>query len=357
MKRRSNRSADAAGHVRLQKYLADAGIASRRNAEELILEGRVLVNGDIVDTLPVFVDPQHDEVVVDGAKITPGRTVYCVLHKPANVVVAAHDPAGRRSVFELLPDVFGRVFPVGKMDAEASGILFLTNDGELAARLGHPFATITTQYQVEVRGQATPELIARLRRGIFLAEGKAVIVEGEVRHTTRERSVLWIELRERINRQLRRMLAQAGFPVKKLIRLNYGPLKVKGLPTGASRELSHAEVELLMRLAGKRDETQAKLRHAPQRGKPRPTQFAPQTAPAGDYAPDADEELLLDGEDVAPPSAAKRPGRTRGNSGGGSRPARGKAKSAGGRPAPRGGDRERSDGPTPVNKPRRRVIS
>lgn len=325
--------------VRLQKFLSDAGIASRRDAEQLIIDGRVLVNGAVVDTLPAFVDVEQDRVLVDGHRVRPARTVYAILHKPAGVVVAERDPVGRRRVADLLPPVFGRVLPVGRMDAEASGVLLLTNDGDLTAALTHSRVALTSEYQVEVKGQATPQVAGQLRRGVYLAEGKATVVAAEVRHTTRERSVVWVELRERINRQIRRMMAHLGFPVRKLHRLAYGPLRVKGLPVGASRELSDAELVALREVAARRDHAQPRLRHAP-RGKPRPAVVdeAVGTAPAEDR-----------GAPAAQPGRPPRNGRP------------GPRKATAGAPrkadgARKAGKRPGGLGPGP-QKPTRRVIS
>ncbi|QOJ14256.1 MAG: rRNA pseudouridine synthase [Planctomycetia bacterium] len=358
-----NRPDDDRAHVRLQKFLADAGIASRRDAETLILDGRVLVNGQVVEALPAFVDPRHDAVIVDGHRVRPHRPVYAILNKPTGVVVAARDPAGRRRVYDLLPPVFGRVLPVGRMDAEAGGLLLLTNDGDLAGRLGHRFSTLTAEYQVEVRGQVASAVIARLRSGVHLSEGRVTIERGEVRHTTRERSVLWIELRERVNRQLRRMLAQVGHPVRKLQRLAYGPLRAKGLPIGASRELSDDEIAMLRGAARKRDRSQARLRSPLVRGKPRPD------AAAVSDAEMTERPLMEPAPSGPPPKRAGRPPRRGGSSSpersaqtrnrsAPPRPKRGAPAAAGGSARPQkqsAGGPKRGDGPK--KPPGRRIVS
>lgn len=238
------------GKVRLQKFLADAGVASRRHAEDLILEGRVLVNDRIVDTLPAFVDPRQDRVVVGGAPVRPQRLEYFVLHKPKGVVCTNRDPAGRRRAVDLLPPLPVRLFPVGRLDAESTGLLLLTNDGELTERLTHPRFGVPKTYRAEVRGRVPPDLSARMKAGVHLAEGKASAEEVEIVHAAYDRSVLRITLREGRNRQVRRMLARLGYPVRNLKRVQIGPLALEKLPVGAARRLSPAEVQALRAAAG-----------------------------------------------------------------------------------------------------------
>lgn len=231
--------------VRLQKYLADAGVASRRHAEELILEGRVLVNGQLVDELPAFVVPERDRVTANGVPVRPQRREYFILHKPKNVVCTNRDPAGRKRAIDLLPELSARLFPVGRLDAESTGLLLLTNDGELAERLTHPRYGVPKTYRAEIRGQAPPDLPARLKKGVYLSEGRAQASEVEIVHTSRERSILMITLREARNRQVRRMLARLGFPVRTLKRVQIGPLTLRKLPVGAVRRLTPKELDTL----------------------------------------------------------------------------------------------------------------
>lgn len=232
--------------IRLQRFLSDAGVASRRRAEEMILEGRVLVNNRIVETLPAFVDPRSDRVIVDGDVVRVQPHVYFIMHKPKNVVCTNKDPAGRTRAIDLLPpDLPQRLFPVGRLDADATGLLLLTNDGELTEQLTHPRYGLPKVYRVEVRGRATPDVVERLQRGVYTSEGKARVTDVELAHSGADRSVLIITVREGRERLLRRMLANLGHPVKAMKRLQVGPLELKGLPLGACRRLSEAERRLL----------------------------------------------------------------------------------------------------------------
>ncbi len=240
-------STDPAGpqRVRLQKFLADAGVASRRHCEELILAGRVLVNDRVVDQLPAFVDPRHDVVIADGTRVRPRRPEYLLMHKPKGVVCTNRDPAGRPRVRDLLPPEKRHLFIVGRLDADSTGLLLLTNDGELAARLTHPRFGVPKVYLAEVRGLVNPDLPQRMRQGVFLAEGRARAAEVRILHRARDRCALQITLREGRNRQVRRMLARLGHPVRKLKRLAIGPLKLTGLPVGAFRPLTPQEIRAL----------------------------------------------------------------------------------------------------------------
>jgi 23S rRNA pseudouridine2605 synthase len=233
------------GRMRLQKFLSDAGVASRRHAEELILVGRVLVNDAVVDMLPAFVDPQQDRVVVDGTRVWPQHLEYFLVHKPKGVVCTNRDPAGRVRAVDLLPDLPMRLFPVGRLDEESTGLLLMTNDGELAERITHPRYGVPKTYYAEVGGRVPDDLPAKMKAGVFLAEGRARASGVEVVHSSNSRSSLLITLREGRNRQVRRMLARLGHPVKKLKRVQIGPLTLHGLPVGAARRLTVKELAAL----------------------------------------------------------------------------------------------------------------
>ncbi len=234
-----------ADRMRLQRFLSDAGVASRRHAEEYILAGRVLVNGEIVDTLPAFVDPEHDKVIVDGTPVRTARLRYFLVHKPKGVVCTTRDPARRPRAIDLLPPIREKLFPVGRLDEDSSGLLLMTNDGELTQQITHPRFGIPKVYWVETRGRVPRDLPARLREGVHLSEGRVRAAEVEVVRSSNERSILTITLREGRNRQIRRMLARFGFPVRNLKRIQIGPLELKGLPSGACRELSERELRAL----------------------------------------------------------------------------------------------------------------
>ena len=254
--------------TRLQKFLSDAGIASRRRAEELILDGHVLVNDEIVDELPAFVDPEHDKVIVDGSLVHVQPLAYYIVHKPPGVVCTNRDPAGRMRAVDLLPPLKQRLFPVGRLDQDSSGLLLMTNDGELAERVTHPRFGVPKVYQAEVRGRVPADLPQQLKRGVHLSEGKARASAVEIVRTTQRTSILLITLREGRNRQIRRMLARLAFPVRKLKRLSIGPLTVKGLPVGAARRLTAREVNALR-------EALEEARSSTPRKRRRPTQSRP----------------------------------------------------------------------------------
>jgi len=250
--------------LRLQKFLAEAGVASRRRGEELIEAGRVLVNNAVVDSLPAFVDPERDRVIVDGAPVRIQALEYFLLHKPKGVVCTNRDPAGRPRAIDLLPPLHTRVNVVGRLDADSTGLLLMTNDGDLAEQITHPRLGVPKVYRVEVRGQVPVDAAARLKKGVYLSEGKATASEVEIVHRSRQSSVLQITLREGRNRQVRRMLARLGHPVKKLKRVQIGPLSLKGLPAGGCRRLTARE------LTGLRKAVKAASRRQERSGAGRP---------------------------------------------------------------------------------------
>lgn len=249
---------DATRGERLQRVLADAGVASRRACEELIAAGLVSVNGRIVDTLPAWVDPQTDDVTVEGRRLPkPERTVWVMLNKPRRCVSTCDDPDGRRTVVDLVTHPLARrLFPVGRLDYETSGLLLLTNDGDLANRLTHPKFGVEKTYLVKVKGRVEADAVDRMIRGVHLAhrrDGKSVgggtATASGVRVTRREqdKTTLEITLREGRNRQIRRMLADIGHAVVRLERVRVGPLKLKGLRRGEWRELTRDELATLRR--------------------------------------------------------------------------------------------------------------
>lgn len=232
---------------RLQKILAAAGIASRRECEQIILDGRVRVNGKLVVTLPVLADPAHDTIVVDGRSLQRERRLYVLLHKPKGVHCTNFDPDGRPLVRNLLGGIRERLFPVGRLDADSTGLLLMTNDGELAQHLMHPRYGVPKTYRAHVAGEVTGEELASLRKGIWLAEGKTRVSEARIIHHGRDRSVVEITLREGRNREVRRVLAKLGHNVRKLMRIRIGPLSLRGLGPGEYRQLTPQELNLLRR--------------------------------------------------------------------------------------------------------------
>jgi len=238
---------------RLARYLAHAGIASRRHAEELIAAGRVQVNGLTVTTQGARVDPEHDKVSVDGKPVAaPARHVYILLHKPVGYVTTAHDPQGRPTVLDLLPpEVHSlRVYPVGRLDIDTSGLLLLTNDGEFALRLSHPRYSTEKHYHALVQGCPTGAQLEALRRGVDITEDDSRMhrtAPAQVRILRWAGPNCWLTLtlHEGRKRQVRRMLAAASHPVLQLVRVGIGSLKLGDLDAGKWRYLTDKEVEAL----------------------------------------------------------------------------------------------------------------
>ena len=227
--------------MRLNAYLARAGVASRRGADELIKAGRVTVNGEL-GQLNTFVDGAA-RVEVDGRAVAPQTLAYVLLHKPAGVVTTARDPQGRPTVVDLV-DHASRVVPVGRLDADTTGALLLTNDGELAHRLAHPRCGVEKTYEAEVEGEPSDEAIRALAEGIDLDDGPTAPAKAGRLGPSRVELVL----HEGRKHQVKRMLAAVGHPVVRLHRSRYAGLAVEDLGPGESRELTGPEVHSLRRL-------------------------------------------------------------------------------------------------------------
>ena len=230
---------------RLQKVMAAAGIASRRECELLIEEGRVEVDGQVVTELGVRVDPFKQRITFDGEALPKKRRVYFAVNKPDGVVCTARDPSGRTRVTDLLPPNVGRVFNVGRLDMASEGLILLTNDGELANRLTHPRHGVEKVYHVQVAGTPTSETLGQLRKGVYLAEGTAHFVEARIKSKRKNGVVLEVILDEGRNREIRRVLARVGHKVQRLTRVAVGPVKLGELPSSAYRELTQDEVKAL----------------------------------------------------------------------------------------------------------------
>jgi 23S rRNA pseudouridine2605 synthase len=238
--------ATSAEGVRLQKVLAQAGIASRRRCEELMAEGRVEVNGEIVTQMGARVDPVTDVIRVDGRRLPP-RTdhVYLLVNTPRGVVTSMADERGRPDLTTLLADRPERLFHVGRLDTDTSGLLIVTNDGDLAHQLAHPSFEVTKTYVALVQGDVPDALAARLREGVVLDDGPAVVDRFRVMDRSRGRSLVELDLHIGRNRIVRRILDQVGYPVEELTRTAFGPLRLGGLAVGATRELSRDEIGAL----------------------------------------------------------------------------------------------------------------
>ena len=241
--------------IRLQKLLSAAGVSSRRAAEELILQGRVTVNGQVVRELGTKADPETDRVRVDGKPVKPAaRPIYLLLNKPRGYVTTRSDPEGRPTVIDLLKGIHDYVYPVGRLDYESEGLLLLTNDGELAARLTHPRHEVPREYHVRVRGIPTDHEVRRLAHGVVLDGRRTAPAEVRVVDTGvgehRDQALLSITLHEGRTRQVRRMCEEVGHPVVRLRRVRIGTIVDPKLPVGAWRPLSPREVAALRRSTG-----------------------------------------------------------------------------------------------------------
>ncbi len=243
-KKPSPHSSSAPGAQRLNKVLAAAGLGSRRKVEELIEQGRVEIDGDIVTDLACKVEPAEVKIKVDGQLLKKPRPVYFALNKPPGVLSTNYDPSGRMRVIDLVPDR-DRVFSVGRLDQSSEGLMLLTNDGELAQRLAHPKFRIQKSYFVVVSGQMTEEELTKLRKGVYLAEGMARIDGATIKRVRKGCTELEIVLSEGKNREIRRILARADHKVVLLRRIAIGPLRLGQMPVGASRVLTSSEVKAL----------------------------------------------------------------------------------------------------------------
>ena len=248
-------AAEASTGVRLQKVLATAGLGSRRECEELILAGRVEIDRQIVTELGTRVDPRGQEIRVDGETLRPTRLTYYALHKPPGVVCTARDPSGRPRVIDLVPPE-PRVFAVGRLDMSSEGLMLLTNDGDLANGLTHPRHEVEKMYRIVVAGQMGEEELAKLRRGMHLAEGFAKPRRIHIVSAHSKRTLLEMVLDEGRNREIRRLLARVGHKVQRLTRIAIGSLRLGELPRGAYRPLRRDEVETL-----RRDIAESRRRH------------------------------------------------------------------------------------------------
>ncbi len=232
---------------RLQKVMAAAGVASRRQCEELITAGVVRVNGKVIDELPAFADPDTDAILVDGKRLRPPQHVYFALNKPKGVICTNRDPQGRRLAIDLVRCPH-RVFCIGRLDVDTSGLIVVTNDAELTNRLTHPRYKVPKTYIATVKGRIDADGVQRLKKGIWLVEGKTGKAAVKVLKAGHQESTVEITISQGLNRQVRRMLANVGVPVKSLKRISIGKLKLGTLATGKYRPLTHAEIASLKKV-------------------------------------------------------------------------------------------------------------
>jgi pseudouridine synthase len=228
---------------RIQKILSRAGVASRREAERMLLEGRVVVNGRVVEQLGFKADPLRDHIKVDGKRLfRPEPRITFLLNKPKGYLSTVKDPAGRPTVMDLLKGVKWRVYPLGRLDFDAEGLLFLTNDGDLSYQLSHPKFSIPRTYWAKVEGIPEKNDLMRLKRGVMLEDGEAKVVSARVLRQMEKHSWVEVVVTEGRNRLVKRMFSAVGHPVRKLKRVGFGPIRLGNLPVGHYRPLTDEEM-------------------------------------------------------------------------------------------------------------------
>jgi len=231
--------------IRLQRFLASCGLGSRRACEEFITEGRITVNGQTVSELGATVDPSSQTIALDGERLRMERKKYYVLHKPPGYLCTNSDPAGRRKAIDLLPSEGPRLFTVGRLDENSTGLLVVTNDGDLAEKLAHPRHQIFRTYQIQVAGHPTSAVYTSLKEGLRFAEGRFRV--RSIKSLKKVGQSTWLEvvLSEGHNREVRRLFARVGHKVLKLSRISFGPIRLGKLKMGEFRDLSLPELEAL----------------------------------------------------------------------------------------------------------------
>ena len=232
--------------VRLQKFLADAGVASRRAAEQIILDGKVRVNGQFVRLLGTKIDPDRDEVILDGKIIRARKKLYIALNKPPGCVCSHNDELGRPTIYQLLPKEWQIVHSVGRLDFNSEGLIFLTNDGQFALRLTHPRYGVRKKYVATIEGEVGGEMLKRFTQGIFDGGERLKALSARLVSGSRTRSVVELELGEGKNREVRRLFESQGLVVKRLQRTQIGKIKLGELKPGRWRTLTETEIKTLL---------------------------------------------------------------------------------------------------------------
>jgi 23S rRNA pseudouridine2605 synthase len=232
--------------VRLQKFLADAGVASRRAGEQFILDGRVEVNGQVVRLLGSKVDPLHDKVSVDGRPVRVKRKLYIALHKPIGCVCSRKDEFDRPTIYQLLPKEWSNLYSVGRLDYDTEGLIFLTNDGQFALKLTHPRYEVSKKYLATVDGRVEPAMMGKFVQGVFHEGEKLKARRAHLVSATKSVSVAELELTEGKNREVRRLFESQGAKVKRLQRVQIGKIKIGELKPGKWRALTEAEINSLL---------------------------------------------------------------------------------------------------------------
>jgi 23S rRNA pseudouridine2605 synthase len=232
--------------VRLQKFLADAGIASRRASEKIIVDGRVRVNGVDVQQLGFKVDALHDRVEVDGQRVRVKRKLYVALHKPPGYICTRKDERDRPVIFDLLPREWGNLFSAGRLDCESEGLILLTNDGDFALRVTHPRYGVHKTYVATVEGEVIPRMLRRMTEGIEDAGEVLKAEKAKALSRNNSHSVIELELSEGRNREVRRMFESQGLTVSRLQRIKIGKIRLAELPAGKWRALTEPEIQSLL---------------------------------------------------------------------------------------------------------------
>lgn len=257
---------------RLQKLLAKAGISSRRKAEDMILEGRVTVNGTVVLELGTKADPSHDVIALDNMVIASAENkVYVMVHKPSGYITSLSDPEGRPTVMNIVSTVPERIVPVGRLDYETEGLLILTNDGDFSQQLQHPRFQVERCYRVKVKGMPPQAVIEKLRSGVFIDSVKTNTCRIKVLDRLDKNTWLEVRLKEGRNRQIRKMFEVVGYDALRIIRIAFGPLELGALPVGSFRFLTRKEIESIKVLGT-----------APRARQPRKTFSKPGRKPSGE---------------------------------------------------------------------------
>jgi 23S rRNA pseudouridine2605 synthase len=322
--------------IRLQRYLAQCGLGSRRDCEDLITAGRVAIDGQTA-ALGQSVDPSRQQVLLDGEKLKMERKKYFVLNKPSGFLCTAEDPQGRRRVLDLFPQEGPRLFTVGRLDENTTGLLIVTNDGDLAQKLAHPKHRIFRIYKAQVAGQPGPEIFEQLQKGLFFTEGKFRVYS--VKPLKKQKDSTWVEIvmTEGQNREIRRLFARVGHKIMKLERTGYGPIRLGKLTIGEYRDITREELADLHAILERN-----------RLGGPPPGGPAP--GPVGPRRPGAARPSRPEGQGTKHRTGSGRPasGRPGKRSGTG-------ARTAEGRPGERrpGTDRPASGGKPPARRPRR----
>jgi len=249
-KSKKTKSSAPAGKQRLQKILAASGIDSRRKCETLILEHSVTVNGEIVCELPAFADPEKDDIRVDGQRIKSAKKVYFLLNKPKGVICTSSDPQRRQKAIDLV-DCPERVVCVGRLDIDTTGAIILTNDSELVNRLTHPKYELPKTYHIVVRGRVEGSDVEKLKKGVWLAEGRTQGAAVKIVRRSHLETTLQIIISQGLNRQIRRSFSQLGYKVKVLKRTQIGDIVLKGIAAGNYKRLTKAQIAYLKRATTK----------------------------------------------------------------------------------------------------------